>query len=284
MCLSAQGKLCAIIPVKLCWSDIVYRNHQNGLVYYQFDQWTGSSRLSHGVFTRLGGASQSPWDSLNLGGTVGDSQASVQENHHRVYQALNLDESRACTVWQVHSADTVVVNGRVPHRRWLARADGMVTNHPGLPLTMRFADCAPILFYDPVQHVAGIAHAGWRGTVSGAGISALHTMQTAYGSRPQDVQAAIGPCIGPDHYQVGEEVVQAVQQSFGQIEGLVRRADDGSAYLDLWAANHLALERAGVVQIETAAICTATSVHEFYSHRAEQGRTGRFGVVLALGD
>jgi len=109
-------------------------------------------------------------------------------------------------------------------------------------------------------------------------------MQAAYGSRPQDVQAGIGPSIGPDHYQVGEEVVMAIGQAFGGVDGLIRRADDGSAYLDLWAANRLALERAGVEQIEIAGLCTATHISEFFSHRAEAGRTGRFGAVIALAE
>lgn len=254
----------------------------HGPVYYQFEQWSTSGVLMHGVFTRLGGVSQAPWASLNLGGTVGDDPAAVRENHRRAYAALGLDDTRACTVWQVHSADTVVVRSPVAHRRWLARADGMVTDQPGLPLAMRFADCTPILLYDPVHHAIGMAHAGWRGTVSGAAVSALDTLRTAFGTRPADVQAAIGPSIGPDRYQVGEEVVEMVRAAFGQTEGLVRRAPDGSAYLDLWAANRLALERAGVIQIEVAGICTASHTDEFFSHRAEAGRTGRFGAVMAL--
>lgn len=260
----------------------VQRRNHSGPVYYQFDQWANSAAITHGIFTRLGGVSESPWQSLNLGGTVGDDTQAVRENHRRMYDALGLDEHRACTVWQVHSADTVVVQGRVPNRRWLARADGMVTDRPGLPLTMRFADCTPILLYDPVRHVIGIAHAGWRGTVLGAGVSALHAMRDAYGTHPADVQAGIGPSIGPDRYQVGEEVVEAIAVAFGGTDGLIRRAGDGSAYLDLWVANRLALERAGVTQIEVAGICTASHTDEFYSHRAEAGRTGRFGAAIAL--
>lgn len=258
------------------------RSDGGGPVYYQFESFVGQKRLTHGLFTRLGGASQAPWASLNLGGTVGDAPDAVRENHRRVYAALGLDSRRACTVWQVHSADTVLVTGPVPHRRWLARADGMVTGRVGVPLTMRFADCTPVLLYDPVQRVIGMAHAGWRGTVQGAAVSALHVMQAAFGTRPQDVLAGIGPSIGPERYQVGEEVVEAVQAAFGQLDGLIRRAGDGSAYLDLWSANRLALQRAGVVQIEVAELCTATHLDEFFSYRAEAGRTGRFGVVMAL--
>src|SRR5690606_12639852 len=90
--------------------------------------------------------------------------------------------------------------------------------------------------------------------------------------------------IGPERYQVGEEVVEAVREAFGTADGLINRAADGSAYLDLWAANRLALERAGVGQIEVAGICTATRIDEFFSHRAEKGRTGRFGAVMALAE
>lgn len=262
----------------------MHRIDGHGPVYYQFEQWASGVPLVHGVFTRLGGVSPAPWASLNLGGTVGDAPETVQENHRRVYAVLGLDGARACTVWQVHSADTVVVCARVPGRRWLARADGMVTDRPGLPLTLRFADCTPILFYDPVRHVAGIAHAGWRGTVLGAGVSALRAMQAAYGSRPQDVQAGIGPSIGPERYQVGDEVVAAVRAAFGSTDGLIRRSADGSTILDLWAANRVALERAGVGQIEVAGLCTAARTDEFFSHRAEAGRTGRFGVVIALAE
>ncbi len=253
-----------------------------GIVYYQFEQWAGSNGLKHGIFTRLGGVSRSPWDSLNLGGTVGDDIEAVRENHRRMYAAAGVSQARACTVWQVHSADTVVVRGAVTNRRWLARADGMVTDQVGVPLAMRFADCTPVMLYDRVQHVIGIAHAGWRGTVRGAAVSALRAMQSAFGTRPQDVQAGIGPSIGPERYQVGEEVVEAVRETFGHTEGLIRRAADGSAYLDLWAANRLALERAGVTDVEVAGICTAVRTDEFYSHRAENGRTGRFGAVIAL--
>jgi copper oxidase (laccase) domain-containing protein len=108
-------------------------------------------------------------------------------------------------------------------------------------------------------------------------------MARAYGCKPANIQAAIGPSIGPEHYQVGEEVVAAVYEHFGTTDGLIRRdSADGTAYLDLWAANHLELERAGVEQIEVAAICTVRNNHEFYSHRAEKGRTGRFGAVICL--
>jgi len=254
-------------------------------VYYQFEQWA-EAPLAHGVFTRIGGVSESPWASLNVGGTVGDNIAHVQHNLRLIYDTLEVDGACACTVWQVHSADVVIAEERAPGRQWLARADGMVTNRVGVPLTMRFADCVPILFYDPVQRAIGIAHAGWRGTVAQVGARTIRTMQLAYGTNPADVQAAIGPSIGPEQYQVGPEVVEAVRQAYGEaaLKSLVRQAQDGTFYLDLWAANRLGLERIGVQpqNIEVAGLCTATHVDEFFSHRAERGKTGRFCAVIAL--
>jgi hypothetical protein len=218
-----------------------------------------------------------------MGGNVGDDPKAVRCNHERMYAALHLPDARACTVWQVHSADVIVVDAPVRGRRWLALADGMVTDRADVPLAMRFADCVPLLFHDPVRGVIGIAHAGWRGTVQGVGANVVRLMTQAYGCKPADIQAGIGPSIGPERYQVGEEVVAAVRDYFGVTDGLIcRDPADGTAYLDLWAANRLDLERSGVEQVEIAAICTAQNTHEWFSHRAEKGRTGRFGAVIAL--
>ncbi len=256
------------------------RLSRDNLVYYRFEMWRNPT---HGIFTRKGGASQAPFASLNLGGNVGDDPQAVRRNHERMYAALGVDGSRACSVWQVHSADVVIADAPVPGRRWLAKADAMMTDRAGVVLSMRFADCTPILFYDPVRGVIAMAHAGWRGTVQGVAAQTVRALMRSYGSRPADIQAGIGPSIGPARYQVGEEVVDAVRAYFGTTDGLVRRDPlDGTAYLDLWAANRLDLERMGVGQIEVAGICTAEHTDEFFSHRAEKGRTGRFGAVLCL--
>ena len=250
------------------------------VAHYRF---TNLPNVTHGVFTRLGGASGAPYGPLNLGGNVGDDPVAVAENYRLVYDALAVDATRACSVWQGHSADTVIVNGPVPGRRWVDRADGMVTNQPQTPLMMRFADCVPLLFHDPVQAVIGIAHAGWRGTVQGAGASVVQVMVDAFGAEPGDIRAGIGPSIGPDCYQVGEEVVAAVSAHFGKTDGLIKRDPaDGTAYLNLWEANARDLRRHGVQHIEVAGICTYTHTQEFHSHRAEKGKTGRFAAVISL--
>jgi len=259
------------------------RHVQNVVPYYEFKQWQ-SAPLKHGIFTRHGGVSPTPWDGLNVGGTVGDDIANVRRNHELMFEALELDETNACSVWQVHGADTVIVTTPPKQRKWINRADGMVTNQPNMPLVMRYADCVPIMFFDPIQQAIGIAHAGWRGTVSGAQVSVLNTMQDAYGSNPEDVQVGIGPSIGPDHYEVKEDVLLAVETELGTTDGYINYASDGCTYFDLWSANEKILTAAGVLpeHIETARICTASTTDEFYSHRAEKGKTGRFGAIISL--
>lgn len=259
---------------------IVQRIQYDEMAYYRFNNMPD---IKHGIFTRLGGASLSPWGSLNLGGNVGDDPDAVHENYQRVYRALDVNHERACSVWQVHSADTVIVDAPVPGRRWVALADGMVTNQPNTPLVMRYADCTPIILHDPEQQVIGLAHAGWRGTVQGVGVSVAQVMVDAFGCKPENIVAGIGPSIGPDRYQVGEEVVTAVGVHFNTTDGLVRRnPTDGTDYLDLWTANELDLRRYGIEQVEVAGICTAKNTHEFFSHRAEKGKTGRFVAVISL--
>jgi polyphenol oxidase len=252
----------------------------NGLAYYRSASWSG---VKHGIFTRHGGSSRAPFDSLNLGGNVGDDPQAVRQNHQRMYAALGVDDAKACSVWQVHSNHVVIARKPVQGRRWLAQADGMVTDRPDTPLSMRFADCTPLLFWDVTRGVIAIAHAGWRGTVQGVGAQVVQTMTSSYGCRAADIYALIGPSIGPERYQIGEEVVESVRDYFGTTDELIRRdPNDGTAYLDLWAANALDLRRAGVEQIEIACMCTAARTDEFFSHRAERGATGRFGAVICL--
>jgi polyphenol oxidase len=250
----------------------------NQLGYYSFDNWS----VRHGIFTRHGGVSPAPWASLNMGGNVGDSAEAVRENHQRMYDALSLNASRVCTVWQVHSADVIIATEPNPEQRWLAHADALVTDRADTPLSMRFADCTPILLHDPIQGVIGIAHAGWRGTVQGVARAAAASMIDTFGCKSHNIRAGIGPSISQPNYQVGEEVVSAIRDHFGFTDGMIIHADDGSAYLDLWEANRLDLRAAGVEQVEIMGLCTADHVEDFFSHRREHGKTGRFGAVISL--
>lgn len=248
--------------------------------YYRFSGWEG---VTHAIFTRHGGVSPAPFGSLNTGGTVGDPPQNVRRNHHIMYETLGVDAARAVTVWQVHGRDTVLATRPVYNRHWLAPADAVITDRPDLPLVMRYADCTPVMAYDPVRGAIGIAHAGWRGTVLGMASGMIRAMQDAFGSKPSDIRAGVGPAIGPDNYQVGEEVTAAVQAHFGTLDGLIKRDPaDNSAYFNLWEANRRDLAQAGVENIEVMGICTASRTDDFFSHRAEKGKTGRFGAIICL--
>jgi YfiH family protein len=258
------------------------RNSTGGLVYYQFESFP-PERVLHGVFTRLGGVSREPFDSLNLSISVPDQPEAVMENRRRFYQAMAVSRSQVARTIQVHGAKVAAV-GPADVETVQQATDGLVTATADLPLVMAFADCAPIMLYDPKREVVGIAHAGWRGTVAGVCQEAVAKMVQVYGSSPADIRAAIGPAIGPCCYEVGGDVVRAVVSAFGTEDSLLRPSPKGQGSLcfDQWAANELALHRAGVRQVERADICTACHVDEWFSHRAEGGRTGRFGAIIAL--
>ncbi len=177
----------------------------NGIRYYSFDIFPRS--VAQGVIARRGGVSPAPWSSLNVGGTVGDERDRVLENRRRSFAALGRSFESLFDVWQVHSADAVFAETPRPQGQELQQADIMFTDRPSVTLYMRFADCVPILLHDPRKQVVGIAHAGWLGTVRGVASAAVREMIGHYGSRPEDIQAAIGPSIGVDHYEVGHDVL-----------------------------------------------------------------------------
>lgn len=252
-----------------------------GIKYFCFDSFQKEG-LVQGVYTRLGGVSPHPWASLNLGGTVGDQRENVVENRKRIFDSAGLKVSSIYDPWQVHGTDVIDVTGPRPLDQPHQKADVILTNVKGITLFMRFADCVPILLYDPVRQVIGMVHAGWRGTIQGAAAEAVNAMVGRYQCSPGDIMAGIGPSICQDHYPVGAEVILAAEQVFeSQAEGLVWRKN-GSAHFNLQKANQLVLERAGIRQIEQANLCTACHNDDWFSHRAEHGKTGRFGALLAM--
>jgi polyphenol oxidase len=252
---------------------------KNGIRYFTFENLAG---VTHAVFTRQGGVSPAPWASLNVGGSVGDDITHVRENRIRSFNALGRDPASIHDVWLVHG--TNVVHADAPRDLTLKppQADIIMTSNPKVTLFMRYADCVPLLFHDPQKGVVALAHAGWLGTLRGVAKATLKAMQEHYGTDPRDVCAAIGPAIGPDHYEVGADVAEQVCATFGQRAESLLKPRGERYHLDLWQANRLQLEDAGVLQLETAEICTACNLEDWFSHRAENGRTGRFGTLIGL--
>jgi YfiH family protein len=182
---------------------------------------------------------------------------------------------------QVHSAVVRAVNAQA-RGTVLERTDALISDTPGVYLMLRFADCVPVLFYDPVRRAVGLAHAGWRGTVEKIGQATVQAMVETFGCRPVDILAGIGPSIGPCCYEVGDEVVEAARAAFPVAPHLVDRRANGRDHLDLWEANRHQLVARGLAKVEVSGLCTACRTDEWFSHRAERGRTGRLGAVIGL--
>ncbi len=252
---------------------------QNSLDWFTFDSFP-TDGLTHAVFGRNGGVSPEPYGSLNMSVSTGDSAENVRANRRRAFETVGLDPDRMATVWQVHGVETIAINAEPCD--WDTKADALVTNQPNMPLWLRFADCVPVLMYDPKQHTVGIAHAGWRGTVAGVVRTTIESMTREYGTDPADVIAGIGPSIAAEHYEVGAEVAAEIEKAFPNPEGLVLHHLGPKAHADLWQTNARALREAGVNKIEIGGISTFGNTDLFFSHRAQGPVTGRFGAVISL--
>ena len=276
------------------------------LLYFRFDGLPNGT-LHHAVFSRRGGTSLAPFDSLNMSLAVADERDRVYANRRRAYGLFGRDTDTVVHAHLVHGA-TVARVTTAENGTWVHHVDGLVTDQPGCVLTMSFADCAPIVLYDPVHRAIGLGHAGWKGAVADLPGALVRAMGEQFGSDPADLLAAVGPCIGPCCYEVGEIVIDAVRAAFASPDELLHRksmpahqattdnhpppapcysttdllATDHRLHFDLPEANRRNLLNAGVRHVELSEHCTACRTDLFFSHRAEKGRTGRFGVVLGL--
>jgi YfiH family protein len=256
------------------------RKESGGIVTYHFESLAAEG-LVHTIFTRLGGVSHQPFDTLNVGNTVGDDQAAVAENHARVYAHLGLSAAQVTSPRQIHSNHVAVITGDQAGSI-IPDTDGLVTTASRVGLLLRFADCQPVLLYDPAHRAVGLVHAGWRGVAQGIARRAVETMVQAFGTHPGDLLAGLGPAIGPCCYTVGDKVAAAMGYVLPDWSGAMTSLGEDQWSLDLSAANAQQLAAEGVQQIESSNLCTACHQDEFYSHRAGNGRTGRFAVAAYL--
>ncbi|MFQ5658652.1 MAG: peptidoglycan editing factor PgeF [Candidatus Methylomirabilales bacterium] len=259
-----------------------------------FLQITSLERLSvlHAFSTRKGGVSISPYHSLNLGLIVGDDPAAVQENRLRFFGTLGLDLSNVVRVRQVHGNDVLVVGQELAGNERFPRLllddgysyDAMVTDIPGLSLTISTADCLPIFVVDPRRRAVGAVHAGWRSTVKRVVDHALGAMREVYGTDPAGCYAAIGPGIRGCCYEVDEPVISSVKGACRGWQDSAESPGEGRWMLDLGHLNVAILREVGLGQdrILDTGLCTACRTDIFYSYRAEKPRTGRMMSLIAL--
>lgn len=252
--------------------------------YLTFASFAAHQGVRHAVFSRRGGVSAAPFASLNLSVSVPDDKADVYANRRRAYGLFGRDTDSVVHAHLVHGT-TVARVTQANNGTWLPQCDALITDEPGCALTMNYADCAPILLVDPVRRAIGLGHAGWRGTVADVAGAMVGAMRSEFGSDPADLRAAVGPSIGPCCYEVGPDVITAVGNAYADPKSLLPYPNGGQRpHFDLPEANRRQLRAAGVPaeQIEMAGLCTACRTDLFFSHRAENGRTGRFGALLML--
>lgn len=223
---------------------------------------------------------------MDLSSRSSSSLKTAEERRRRINFALGLGTNRLIAGKQVHGSHVEVVGRPCSSQSghcYIPDTDALVTDLPGVTLFSLHADCASILLYDPGGAI-GLAHAGWKGTVAGIAGRTVQAMSDAFGTRPETLVAAIGPTIGPECYEVGEDVRQLALSHAQVPDSVFRPAGRGRWYFDLWEANRLSLVAAGVPagSIEISGVCTHCQVEEFFSHRAERGMAGRFGVFVAL--
>ncbi|MBR9826528.1 MAG: peptidoglycan editing factor PgeF [Alphaproteobacteria bacterium] len=243
--------------------------------------------LTHAFTTRHGGVSEGAYASLNITRSRGDKPENVAINRNRVRDALGLDYLAFAT--QVHGCDVVRVDEAPRGEQPAGEADAMITNQPGIGLVAQTADCTPILLFDPENRAVAAIHSGWRSTVKNIVSETIKAMAEAYGTKPQDLKAAIGPSVSPAHYRVGPEVVAQFEQFEAQSGVLGPRDGDGGAQLDVALACALQLRAAGVpqAQIDRSSLCTYAEEADLFSarrshHRGETGVFGGQGGVIGL--
>jgi polyphenol oxidase len=253
-------------------------------------EWEAPLGVRAAMTTRLGGVSTAPWDSLNIGVHVGDSPAAVFENRMRLRREADLPSE---PVWleQVHGTSVVVLDpGSIPRTATAEhlmtarrpRADAAVTREHGVVCAIQVADCMPVLFAARDGSVVGAAHAGWRGLASGVLGATVAAMEVP----PDEIVAWLGPAIGPESFEVGDDVVAAFaatahSEQRAQTEAAFSPRPNGKWLCDLFTLARLRLAALGVTQVTGGGLCTVSDARRFYSYRRD-GQTGRMAALIWL--
>ena len=254
--------------------------------------------LAAGITGREGGVSGPPWASLNCGLHVGDDPEAVLLNRALAARAAGwepdawtcAEQVHGCRVHRVVRADRG--RGASDAASAIPGTDALMTDEPGILLASYYADCVPLIFHDPVKGAVALAHAGWRGTVLEIAARTIEAMEREFGSRPEDVRAAVGPAIGPCCYEVDGPVIERAlplaetlaADTGAPVETMIRVTDDGKARLNLKEMNRQIMIRSGIMpgRIAFSSYCTGCRADLFFSHRREGGRTGRMASFIGM--
>lgn len=265
---------------------------KKGVTYLSYPAFAELPGFYHGFSTRLGGVSRGIYTSMNLSFTRGDHAEHVLENYRRMAEALGFSLDKTVCAHQTHTANIRVVTAEdggkgVVCERDFHDIDGLVTNVPGLTLVTSYADCVPLFFIDPVQKAVGLSHSGWKGTVGRIGAKTVEMMKQEYGSKAEDIYAGIGPSICQECYEVSEDVALQFQEAFEKQKDdstLLYYKGKGKYQLNLWRANEILLQEAGILpeHLSFPGICTCCNPEFLFSHRASKGKRGNLCGFLGI--
>ena len=264
----------------------VFRNvERGGVPYLSFKALEDTGMVINGFSTRLGGASKGRFATMNFSYSRKDDPADVLENFTRMADALGVERDRMVVSYQTHTTNVRRVTREDEGKGVIRERD--YRDVPGITLVTFYADCVPLYLVDPVHHAIGLSHSGWRGTVRRMGQVTMDAMKEAFGTRPEDVTACIGPSICRDCFEVGEEVAEAFADAFDPKyrDALYRaNAKPGKYQLDLWKANEIIFQEAGVPkeQIHTTNICTMCNSDYLFSHRRVGEERGNLAAFLSI--
>lgn len=259
--------------------------------YLEYPLFQETGIVTSAFSTRLGGVSEGYYSSLNLSFDRGDDPARVLENFKRIGASMGVAVEDMVLSKQTHTTNVRVVTKEdkgkgVMRERNYTDVDGMITNVPGICLVTSYADCVPLYFVDPVKKAIGLSHSGWRGTVGKIGKNTVQLMQENFGSKPEDLLAAVGPSVCMDCYEVSEDVIEQFKETFEKKywEDLFYKKENGKYQLNLWKANELIFLESGILPEHMAItnVCTHCNSKILYSHRTMGNNRGNLCAFLAL--
>ena len=268
------------------------QNKTGDIEYLTFPLLEQTGMVRHLFTTRAGGISKGIYSTMNLSYTRGDEKEAVDENFRRIAGVLGCEVGDMVCSDQTHTVNLRVVTRQdggkgilVP--RDYKDIDGLMTEEPGLVLATFYADCVPLYFVDTKRRAVALAHSGWRGTVARMGRCVVDKMRQVYGTDPENIVAAVGPSICQACYEVSGDVAEAFEAEFrkpGQKDQILTYKGGGKYQLDLWRANDIILQEAGIPagQIQVTDVCTCHNSTYLFSHRASQGKRGNLGAFLGL--
>ena len=277
--------------IKKTEETVLTVKENRGVTYLSFPILEDTGLVSHAFSTRLGGVSKGDFATMNFSFTRGDDRDDVLENYRRMAAALGVDRERMVLTWQTHTTNVRRVTEEdegkgIVRDRDYRDVDGLITDIPGITLVTFFADCVPLYFLDPVHKAIGLSHSGWRGTVKRMGQVTVDAMKEAFGTRPEDIIACIGPSICGDCYEVGEEVADEFADELKEKyhDVILLKKQNGKYQLDLWKANEIVLKEAGIKgdYLAVTNICTYCNPQLLFSHRRTAERRGNLCAFLSL--